>query len=195
MLKTELQSYLDVVGLISKAFTQYVEAKQLGYEVTVKPPALLKAANPQANNVLLIYKLQRRQQGSQKMPFQERTFMRPIPVNLSIGAGGIAQEQQFKYFLDNMIEFDLYSTDYSLVSRATEDFISYMSMLNITSNVFTKNGYQIPVFWEQKEDEIEDIGGTKLYKTTLLYQVQTEQTITKSIDVIRKIDTYVEMIS
>lgn len=187
-----MQSYLKVIDLMSRAFTEYLKAKQLSYTVTVMPPAKLENVNQQVNNVLLIYKLNRRQQGSQKMPFQERTFLRPIPVNLEMSVGGMSQEQQFKFFIDNMIQFELYQTDYLLVQKQTEDFIDYMSMLNVTTNVFTQNGYKIPVFWEQLADDVVDLGNTRLYKASLLYQVQTEQTIMQQIDVIRKINLFVE---
>jgi len=44
-----------------------------------------------------------------------------------------------------------------------------MSLLSIGKNVFSENGIRIPVFWEQKEDEVIELGGTKLYVATLHY--------------------------
>jgi len=44
-----------------------------------------------------------------------------------------------------------------------------MSMISVTQNVFTDNGFKIPVFWEQTQDAVEEYGGTKLYKSTLHY--------------------------
>lgn len=198
MLTTEFQSYLEVVDLIANAFQQFLEQSKKPYKVTIDHLTPSDKLNAQDNNILLIYKLQKRQQGSKRAPFEERTFLRPIYVNSQqkVIGSGLAQQQDLEYSLDNMIEFQLYSTDYLLVTRAAEDFIQYMSLLSAsTDNVFTQNGIRIPIFWEQKEDEVIEAGGTKLYKATLYYYVQTDQKISKTYDVIRRINTYVEMIS
>jgi hypothetical protein len=42
-------------------------------------------------------------------------------------------------------------------------------MISVTQNIFTQNGFKIPVFWEEKEDMVEEYGGTKLYKAVLYY--------------------------
>ena len=190
-----MQSYMSIVKLIASGFAQYLEAKQAGYKQSIQPLAPTNNLNAQNNNALLIYRLYKRQQGSQKKLFQETTFMRPILVNSQMGLGGTSFDQVYEYFVDNMIEFQIYSTQYEIQAKQQEDFIDYMSMISVTQNVFTDNGFKIPVFWEQTQDAVEEYGGTKLYKSTLHYQVQTKQIITQSMDVIRQINTYVEMLS
>lgn len=194
MLNSNMQSYISIIDLIAKGFSQYIDFKQVGYKQTIQPLAPKDNLNAQNNNALLIYKMYKRQQGSQKKMFQETTFLRPILVNSQIGTGGISFDQVYEYYIDNMIEFQIYSTDYRITAKQQEDFIDYMSMISVTQNIFTQNGFKIPVFWEEKEDMVEEYGGTKLYKAVLYYQVQTKQTITQTIDVIRQINTYVEML-
>jgi hypothetical protein len=44
-----------------------------------------------------------------------------------------------------------------------------MGMLSTTKNVFSENGIKLPIFWEQTQDEIVEVGNTFLYKSSLFY--------------------------
>ena len=174
---SKFESYIEIVNLIQEGFNQYLQQYDKTYEQTVKPLSVETSLNAQnGNNILLIYRLSRRRQGSQKKLFEEQTFLRPIPVDEYQYIGPTMQQHKYKYFVDNLIEFQFYHTNYFYAQRQQEDFIDYMSMINVfDDNIFRQSGYKIPVFWEQLPDEVLDIGGTKVYKVTLTFQVQTEQ--------------------
>lgn len=189
MLKVELQSYMDVVDIAQNGFNTYLKAINFPVLVNVKQPASEKTLTQQQNGVLLIYKLIKRQPGSMKQPFQERTYLRPFFVNSQSEPSGLAVTNSFEFRLDNLIEFQFYSTDYKRCQECQEQFINYMQ---ISWDLYRQKGIQLPIFWEQLEDDIVDIGNTKTYCIKLRYQAQTQQKIQTSTDVIRKINLYLD---
>lgn len=191
MLKAELQSYMDIVDIAQRGFNQYLQAVNFPYTVTVSAPAQMREITQQSQGVVLVYKLLRRQPGSMKQPFQERTYLRPFFVNSHTEQSGLAVTDKYEFRLDNMIEFAFYQTEYSKCQQTQEQFINYMQ---ISWDPFRQKGLQLPIFWEQKEDDVLEIGGTTVYRIQLNYQVQTSQTIQLTTDVIRQINVYLETV-
>ena len=191
MLKAELKSYMEVVAVAQKGFNAYLQAVNFPYIATVRPISYANEMTQQSNGVLLVYKLLQRQPASMKTPFQERTYLRPYFVNSRQEPSGLAYTQTYEFRFDNLIGFSFYSTDYMRQQQQQEHFINYMQ---ISAPLFAEKGLQLPIFWEQKPDEVVDIGGTTQFHIQLQYYVQTVQRIEATQDVIRKINIYLETI-
>lgn len=192
---SEMQSYMDVVQLIQNAFPFYLEQKSRTYRQVISPPGVeIGSVLEKKQDVLITYSVNKKQPGSQKMPFQERTFTNPIYAKTEFAPGGIQQQTEHWYFVDVMVAFDVYGTNYSTYSLACEDVIEYMNILKMVPNEFLKRGFKVPTFWYQEGDEVMNIGQSVIYHGKLLYAVQLKQKLTNYENVIRSIEHFFELI-
>lgn len=182
----------DMISVIADTFSQYIDAK-LGdqqFKVTVMPPVTEEELSAQQDGVLLIHKMIKKQPWSTKKPFEERSFLKPTFKSQNLLTGGLEYEQNWELRFDNLVEFQFYSTDYKMSQDQAAEFIDYMQE---HAELFYKHGFDLFLFWEQLEDKVKMYNKTKLYSSHIQYFVQTKQNVKYTEEVIRQVETYLEV--